>query len=285
MISRRNNGPEVVALQRALLRRGYGLPRWGADGYFGDETLQAATEFAIDNGYRGEPFTVALPTPLVEAILEDTQEGTIIPSQLIDLRDEAAAVRRGARLPARRKRRISSITGITLHQTATLLGERPRLKLGIHHVVTRSGAIHYINDHRLRVPQAQHIFNKHDVGIEIDGYYSGIGVNPRYFWKPKSRPDRKPMEPTPELIKSTRDTVRFICEDIARQGGEIKYIHAHRQTSRSRTSDPGELLWKAIGIWAQDELGLSDGGVGYSVLNGNPIPEDWDPRCKGIKYR
>jgi len=280
-----DHGDEVTSLQRALLRQGYGLPRWGADGGFGDETIQAVNEYAIDNGHEGELFETSIPLSIIELILAFEPQIAGVPSKLIDLRDEAIAVRKAARLPPRRKRRISDITGITLHQTATLLGERPRLKLGIHYVITRSGAIHYINDHTLRVPQAQHLFNRHDVGIELDGYYSGIGVNPRYFWKPKSRPDRKPMEPTPELIESARDTLRFICEDVERQGGEIKYIHAHRQTSRSRTSDPGELLWKSIGIWAQEQLGLSDGGRGYSVLTGNPIPEQWDPRCKGISYR
>ena len=280
-----DRGDTVVSLQRALLRQGYGLPRWGADGWFGDETIQAVNEYAIDNGHEGELFEDSIPLSIIELILafEPSDEG--IPSKLVDLRDEAAAVRKAAGLPPRRKRRISDITGITLHQTATVLGEKPRLKLGIHYVVTRSGTIHFISDHHLRVPQAQHLFNSHDVGIELDGYYSGIGVNPRYFWKPKSRPERQPMEPTKELVESARDTVRFICEDVSRRGGEIKYIHAHRQTSRSRTSDPGELLWKSVGIWAQEQLGLTDGGIGYAVLTGNPIPEDWDPRCKGIPYR
>ena len=281
-----DKGGEVKEVQLALLRRGYGLPRWGADGWFGDETMQAIHEYVIDNGYDEELFYEEVPADVLKVMLDSFSDPIIrMPGKLVDLREEAAAVRRAARLPPRRERRWTDITGITLHQTATVLGERPRLKLGIHYVVTREGTIHYLNNHNLRVPQAQHMFNKHDVGIEMDGYYSGVGVDPKFFWKPKSRPNRKPMTPTAELIQSTRETIRFIVEDVERNGGKVEFIHAHRQTSKSRTSDPGQLLWQEVGMWAQKELGLSDGGIGYSVLTGNPIPEAWDPRCKGIPYR
>jgi hypothetical protein len=285
MMQKGQKGPKVVELQRALLRKGYGLPRYGADGWLGDETLQAAFEYALDNGYGGETFEADIPAEVTDVLITFVERVEDVPIGMVDVRKEASALRKAAGLAPRRKRRWSDITGITLHQTATVLGERPRLKLGIHYVITRSGTIHYINDHACKVPQAQHLFNRHDVGIELDGYYSGIGSDLRYFWKPKSKPDRRPMAPTEELIQSARDTIRFICNDIADHGGKIEFIHAHRQTSRSRTSDPGELLWKAVGIWAQQTLGLSDGGVGYSILTGNPIPEQWDPRCKGIPYR
>ena len=248
--------------------------------------MQAIHEYVIDNGYDGELFHQEVPSDVLKVML-DSFEGPVIklPNKFMDLRREAAAVRQAADLPPRKARRWTDITGITLHQTATVLGERPRLKLGIHYVGTREGTIHYLNSHNVKVPQAQHLFNKHDVGIEMDGYYSGIGTDLKFFWKPKSRPDRRPMTPTADLIKSTRATVRWIVEDVERHGGKIEFIHAHRQTSKSRTSDPGQLLWQEVGIWAQKELGLSDGGIGYSVLTGNPIPEVWDPRCKGIPYR
>jgi len=29
---------------------------------------------------------------------------------------------------------------------------------------------------------------------------------------------------------------------------------------------------------------MSDGGIGFKLGDGLPIPEQWDPRCVGIKY-
>lgn len=37
-------------LQKRLLSLGYKLPKWGADGGFGDETVEAVKLFQSDNG-------------------------------------------------------------------------------------------------------------------------------------------------------------------------------------------------------------------------------------------
>jgi N-acetylmuramoyl-L-alanine amidase len=37
-------------LQKRLLSLGYELPKWGADGEFGDETVEAVKSFQADNG-------------------------------------------------------------------------------------------------------------------------------------------------------------------------------------------------------------------------------------------
>lgn len=59
---------------------------------------------------------------------------------------------------------------------------------------------------------------------------------------------------------------------------------AHRQASSSRQNDPGAQPWRDIAIPMMRELGLSDGGPGFKVDQGRPIPEAWDPTRKGIKY-
>lgn len=43
-----DTGDRVKDIQEVLLRLGYSLPRWGADGDFGDETEAAVTEFQSD---------------------------------------------------------------------------------------------------------------------------------------------------------------------------------------------------------------------------------------------
>ena len=290
MIKRGERSSAVKEYQRDLEALGYDLPKWGADGAAGTETFNATEQFAEDQEIEFDPDSEIIENDIIELaakFVDDREDEELIylPSSMIDYRDEAQKRRRKKKKPVRRERPIGEVTGITLHQTATFFNGRCPYTLDMHFITHPNGESHYINDILKRMAQAQSVFNKHDVGIECDGYYSGIGTDERYFWKPKSRPNRKPMTPTDDLIDCTRATIEYICEEVSRRGGEIKYIHAHRQTSASRTSDPGSLLWKALGIWAQDKLGLSDGGKGKTWLSGKPIPESWDPRYTGIKYR
>jgi len=59
---------------------------------------------------------------------------------------------------------------------------------------------------------------------------------------------------------------------------------AHRQASSSRQNDPGYQPWQEIAIPMMRELGLSDGGPGFKVDRGRPIPVDWDPTRTGYVY-
>lgn len=45
-----DKGPYVTLLQTALINRGYSMPKYGADGSFGNETLSAVEAFQRDNG-------------------------------------------------------------------------------------------------------------------------------------------------------------------------------------------------------------------------------------------
>jgi peptidoglycan hydrolase-like protein with peptidoglycan-binding domain len=45
-----NKGNEVEELQKLLMKHGYDLPRYGADGDFGNETLAAVKAFQADKG-------------------------------------------------------------------------------------------------------------------------------------------------------------------------------------------------------------------------------------------
>lgn len=49
-IRKGNKGEAVKILQEALIRLGYPLPKYGADGDFGNETLAALKDFQQDNG-------------------------------------------------------------------------------------------------------------------------------------------------------------------------------------------------------------------------------------------
>jgi|GEM_PF-1699290 len=72
-------------------------------------------------------------------------------------------------------------------------------------------------------------------------------------------------------------------ELVAKHGGEVRFIHAHRQ-SAAKPSDPGSRIWKAVGRWGEEELGLSSGPPGYHIGNGLPLPTAWDPRIADTPY-
>jgi hypothetical protein len=89
---------------------------------------------------------------------------------------------------------------------------------------------------------------------------------------------------TSESIDSVKQIVRYTAALVASNGGKLRYIHAHRQASVDRRSDPGSYLWRHVGMALMAELDLADGGKGWTVGSGLPIPEAWDARYKGVLY-
>ena len=237
--------------------------------------------------------------------MEERVAVPVPPACVLDYRDRHKGSKRGARRP------WSQITGITLHQTACLYlrdeetrpakidRARERVaKIGVHLVALRDGSVVWSNPLDVCMPQAQRYFNRTDIGIEIDGHYSGIEGDPRTFWKPLLRPFRKPLGLSAAQVSGVLAACDWLVAEVAAHGGRIRYVHAHRQTSKSRTSDPGELLWKAVALPLRERHGLSDGGDGWYVPAklqrmgdcwadkgpGRPIPREWDPR-RTVAYR
>lgn len=184
------------------------------------------------------------------------------------------------------RRSWDRITGICLHQTACLLGQRPQRwqTIGAHLGVMRSGDVVWAHDFDKLVVHGNG-WNTQTVGIEIDGLYAGVqGDNSTVWDDPSTSAHERGMTPTAEAMEATRQAIRWICSEVARNGGEVKALVAHRQASSSRRNDPGSAIWQSVALPLHDELGLSDGGVGFTLGNGLPIPEAWDPRCKGTRY-
>lgn len=292
-----DSGARVVAFQQALEAAGYPLPRWGADGQFGDETRKAAHAFAADHALArsGNNFG------RVAALLLDGRIAPTPPPFVVDRRNTGA--------PTYGPRPWSTINGITLHQTATHF-QRDAIertgRLSIHYttlripfedcpeycIATQAADLH------MRVAQAQRVFNTTDVGIEIDGHFEGVKGDLRSYWRPKGS-GRLPIELLEGQVRSTLELIAHIVETVAFHGGKIEFIHAHRQTADSKRSDPGEDVWKRIALPAMEAHGLSDGGEGFFVPQrknavqsgvwssdgpGWPIPREWDPRRSKFGY-
>jgi N-acetyl-anhydromuramyl-L-alanine amidase AmpD len=179
----------------------------------------------------------------------------------------------------------SHITGICLHQTACDMGERVERydTLGAHFGVLRSGRVLYVHDIQNLIWHGN-AWNNGTVGIEINGLFEGVLGDPKTVWDdPTTKVHEIGQRVTPDQIVATKQLVRWICSEVAKNGGEIRVLVAHRQSSKDRRDDPGSEVWQTVALPLHSELGLTDGGVGF-VVGGLPIPEAWDSRCKGIKY-
>ena len=286
MIARGAQGDDVRKLQLDLIELGYELPRWGADGSLGTETMDALARFLRDHGQSVDDDAASVTDDqlaLVAQIRGATDDAPFGPKltsgRFHDLRSTAAQANIGGR------RSWKDITGITLHQTACYLGEKPaRWNTVVAHMgVTRAGQVMWMHDFEKIVWHAN-LFNGFCIGIEMDGEYAGIEGNDHTFWRPADEPNRQPQTPTTELTDAAQRTVRWICDEVAQHGGRIKLLVAHRQSSVERQSDPGSALWQQVAIPLHRAGLLTDGGPGYTVGNGLPIPEAWDSSRTGVKY-
>lgn len=205
------------------------------------------------------------------------------PTNYVDLRKTALQVHHGARV---RTRDWLATRGIVLHQTACVLGERDARweTVGAHFGVMRSGRVVQLHDLNKIVAHSGAL-NAQNVGIEFDGLMAGLIGDDSTVWDDSSTKRRETgMNVTIEQVESGHQLVRWICSETAKQGGQIRALLAHRQSSADRQNDPGEGIWKGVALPMIAELGLSDGGPGFKVSDGKAIPERWDPSKKGVRY-
>jgi N-acetyl-anhydromuramyl-L-alanine amidase AmpD len=211
-----------------------------------------------------------------------------------DHRDTPRPKKRGR---AKGVRDWSKVTGITLHQTATNFAGNPDrlLNVPVHGGVLRGNdecdaQIVQLHDPTYIMWHAGK-FNSRDIGIEIDCRASGVLDNLTTapdegmlsFWRPKGS-DRLPEEATDHQLEAVKQLITYYVALVADNGGKLEYIHAHRQSSKNRTSDPGERIWKAIGIWAQETHGLKVGPPDFKVGDGTPLPDLWTGKPNGQRY-
>jgi hypothetical protein len=188
----------------------------------------------------------------------------------------------------------TNTTGITLHQTACDMGERPERydTMGAHWGVLRSGKIIRLCDNN-RIVYHGNGWNGRCVGIEVNGLYAGREDDPRTAvdealqttWdNPATKSREKPQKVTAESMRALRMLCRYIAWDIEQHGGHLAVMGAHRQSSKDRRNDPGEAIWKGGALPIIGELGLSDGGPNF-VLGGYALPECWDEtNHKSVAY-
>jgi hypothetical protein len=201
------------------------------------------------------------------------QESRVMPPAVIDRRAFASQSHHG--WPVKR-RSLSKVTGVCLHQTACNMGTRPARYDGTgSHVVVTGGQIIWLHDWTHRVVAASG-WNDATVSIEINGLFAGVEGDPRTVWDDPSTPGREQAMALDERdVLATLDVLRWMKREIP----GLRVIVAHRQASADRRNDPGEAIWRRVAIPARAEVGLVTPNE-FTLGDGLPIPNEWDDRAK-----
>lgn len=178
----------------------------------------------------------------------------------------------------------TQILGATLHQTGCPMSEKPSRWYGLsaHYGVTYSGQIYHIRSETEMGWHAQSL-STYTVGIEIAGFFNGIEDDPTTT-PSDGGSGFAAQSVTLAQIESTKNLVRYLKKLVEAHGGKFTKIHPHRVATNTRRPDPGSKVWKEVALPLMEELSLSDGGKGFRLGKGMPIPEDWNHAYDGIKY-
>lgn len=136
-------------------------------------------------------------------------------------------------------------------------------------------------------------FNSRSLGLEVDGLYSGLRDDPETTPRREdietTMGRREPTVITDATIAAARAALRWLVEAGRAEGMPIRYIWAHRQSSPSRRSDPGEAWWQllaeeyaipVLGLEAQRSLAIRSTSKKAPGM-GRPIPVEWSPLGSG----
>lgn len=289
MLKRGDRGAAVLHLQHNLKELGLELPRFGADGALGGETLDALALLLDQGGVKDDDRNTVSDVEIdyVQKLVDAKRVQTtpVEANKFFDLRQQSN------RMQDRGPRPWSEVKGICLHQTACFLAENSTrmLNVGAHFVTGRGGQVWWLHEEN-RIVWHGNGWNNQCVGIEMNGLYAGIEGDPRTVWDdPSTLQKERAAIPTIELIEASCKLIEWIDWRVKQHGGQLKVIVSHRQSSENRRNDPGETLWKEVGLVMCKKLGLTDGGPitptwPGKIGKGYPIPEVWDPSRKGVKY-
>lgn len=187
----------------------------------------------------------------------------------------------------------AKITSLTVHQTACVFGpandiaarNRRALNVACHALTFRDGTTVLPNPLLWYVNQGN-AFNPFSIGEEFEGHYAGREDDPSTTPRREdiqSTWGGKPMPLTPDVLDGFRLGMVTLVTLARDEGCPIEFVHAHRQSSDDRRSDPGEGIWKGVVLYLLGQLGLRTEPArvmrssNRSNGDGKPIPREWDP--------
>ncbi len=173
-----------------------------------------------------------------------------------------------------------TIDGIVFHQTACTFGKkrsqptRHHRALGVAcHLLTFNDGVNVLPNPLRWLVWHGNGFNARALGWEVEGNFPGLVGDARTI----AMSDRPETPVTPVLLAAIEDGLAWLLEEAAREGIRLRYFWAHRQSSPTRRSDPGQGLWvpgaalaKRMGLELQPDLVLNS-----KKGAGRPIPKQW----------
>jgi hypothetical protein len=182
-------------------------------------------------------------------------------SRIIDLTSQSdKSVRKGTR-------DLKKVYALVLHQMACCFRPKDPMKrylgIGSHFAILADGRILQLHPVSALV-WASNGFNRCSVAVEFAGNFP----NTRGTWWEGQKFGRN--QPTNAQLEAGRYLIRYLMRTMG-----LTHVLAHRQSSGTRENDPGPEVWYHVGQWAVDNLELKDGGPGFKIGTGNPIPNEW----------
>lgn len=264
--------PEVKKLQETILKLNpRALPRWGADGDLGSETMHAVAILLNDEGVIEDSILSDQEIARVYALLSPTVLPSLPPGY-VDLRGKASKEER------RSKRPITKVTALGWHQTDVDASNEEVRYLGtpVHYVIPRDGRILHLHDEEW-LTWGGHSINGFAIHIEIEGRLLGVEGDPKTYRKYHTDAGRPAQSLTSEQIDAGFLLGLYLQKKIAALGGRLLYSVAHRQGTDVRQPDPGSAVWQQIVLELEKRhsiMTLPENTWG----KGMPIPKEWDPR-------
>ena len=164
-----------------------------------------------------------------------------------------------------RDRDLSSVYALVLHAMGFNRGNDPNKynRVTAHFIILRDGKIYQLHPLKSYL-YSSNGFNRGSVAVEFAGNFKS--TRNRCY-----KPDRFGCHDlTTAQINAGRNLVKYLIGKIG-----LTHILAHRQSSGSRSNDPGPEIWKNIGQWAVNNYKLDDGGPNFKIDSGRSIPDDW----------
>jgi peptidoglycan hydrolase-like protein with peptidoglycan-binding domain len=166
----------------------------------------------------------------------------------------------------------NQMRGVMLHQTGCWMPENTGTwrKINAHAGITHEGTLILMFPFNMLIWHGNN-FSQNTIGVEIAGLYEGVNGKRRTVF-----PLDSPIsELSAQQVKASFKLADLILEAFVENGDIWEYLVAHRQSSNQRLADPGEEIWRRIGLrwiqryklkdWSQEKIGT-----------GKPIPRDWD---------
>jgi hypothetical protein len=190
---------------------------------------------------------------------------------ILDLRGKVPEPTRFSRF----KRDWQSIKGVTVHRTACIFGEDVERWKGLdaHIGVTLGGQVFILQPLTLGIWHGNGL-SPFTIGIEFEGNPAGfIKANGQPYYWPQGG---GPHPCTPAMEYSGVELFDFLLNEFQENGAAWEGVWAHRQSSKSRESDPGVEVWQKIAMSWREKLGCPASQLEQHWGDGQPIPREWD---------